>query len=113
MGGFCRWCGKAVDADGWLEGGCSAFVAAAKFTPAGRGLRTGVALAARSGPQRLALLGNCQCGVGLRRRTALAASTPWEDLVCSGPRRIALHRSATPVRYIVERRRERQLVLLA
>ena len=42
MGGFCRWLGKAADADGWLEGGCSAFVAAAKFTPAGRGFCTGV-----------------------------------------------------------------------
>ena len=42
MGGFCRWLGKAADADGWLEGGCSAFVAVAKFTPAGRGLCTGV-----------------------------------------------------------------------
>src|SRR6185312_10134203 len=29
-------------ADGWLEGGCSAFVAVAKFTPAGRGFCTGV-----------------------------------------------------------------------
>lgn len=36
-------------------------------------------LAACSGPRRLALLGNCQCGVGLRRRTALAATTSWED----------------------------------
>ena len=42
MGGFCRWRGKAAGADGWLEGGCSAFVAVAKFTPAGRRLCTGV-----------------------------------------------------------------------
>ena len=42
MDGFCRWRGKAADADGWLEGGCSAFVAVAKLTPAGRGLCTGV-----------------------------------------------------------------------
>jgi hypothetical protein len=40
-----------------------------------------------SGPWRLTLLGNCQCGVGLRRRTALAASASWDDLACSGPRR--------------------------
>ena len=42
MGGFCRWRGKAAGADGWLEGGCSAFVAVAKFTPAGKGLCTSV-----------------------------------------------------------------------
>ena len=42
MGGFCRWRGKAAGADGWLEGGCSAFVAVAKFMPVGRGLCTGV-----------------------------------------------------------------------
>jgi len=45
------------------------------------------ALAACSGPRRLALLGNCQCGVGLRRRTALAASAAWDDLAGRGLRR--------------------------
>ena len=42
-----------------------------------------------SGPRRLALLRNGQCGVELRRRTALAASASWDDLACSGLRRVA------------------------
>ena len=42
MGGFCRWHGKAADADGWLDGGCCGFVAVAKLTPAGRGFCIGV-----------------------------------------------------------------------
>ena len=46
-------------------------------------------VAACSGLRRLALLGNGQCGVGLRRRTALAASTSWDDLACSGLWRVA------------------------
>jgi hypothetical protein len=37
------------------------------------------ASAACSGPRRLALLGNCQCGVGLRQRTALVATTLWDN----------------------------------
>ena len=35
-----------------------------------------------SGPRRLALPGNRQCGVGLRRRTALAAPMSWDNLAC-------------------------------
>jgi hypothetical protein len=42
-------------------------------------------VAACSGPPRLALLGNGQCGVGLRRRTALMVSASWDDLACNGP----------------------------
>jgi hypothetical protein len=33
--------------------------------------------------------GNGQCGVGLRRRMTLAASTLWDDLACSGSWRVA------------------------
>jgi hypothetical protein len=46
-------------------------------------------VAACSGPWWLALLGNSQCGVGLRWRTSLAASASWDDLACSGPWRVA------------------------
>ena len=69
-------------------------------------------LAACSGLRRLALLGNCQCGVGLRRRAALAAPISWDGLACSGLRRVAQPCSATPVWYIIEWRRKRQLGLL-
>ena len=41
-----------------------------------------------SGPWRLALRGNRQSGVGLRRRMALAASASWDDLAGSGLRRV-------------------------
>ena len=54
-----------------------------------RGLSLGCRLNACCGQRRLALFGNGQCGVGLRRRTALAASVSWDDLVCSGPWRVA------------------------
>ena len=50
---------------------------------------------------------------GLRRRAALAAPTSWDDLACSGLRRVAQPSSATPVWYIVEWRRKQQLGLLA
>jgi len=70
-------------------------------------------LAVCRGQRQLALLSNCQFGVGLRRRMALATTTSWEDLVRSGLWRVALHRSATPVWYIIERWRGRQLGLLA
>jgi hypothetical protein len=56
-----------------------------------------------SGLRRLTLLGNCQCGVGLRRMTALAAPSPWDGLACSGLRRVAQFCSATLVWYIVEK----------
>jgi len=55
----------------------------------GRGLSHFVSVAAGSGPWRLALLGNCQCGAGQRLVTALAASTSCDDLACSGLRRVA------------------------
>jgi len=46
-------------------------------------------LAACSGLRRLALLGNCWFGVELRQKIALAATTLWDDLACSGLRRVA------------------------
>jgi hypothetical protein len=46
-------------------------------------------LAACSRPRWQTLLGSGQCGVGLRRRTALAATAGWDDWACSGPRRVA------------------------
>ena len=63
-------------------------------------------LAACSGLRRLALLDNCQCGVGLHRRAALAAPISWDGLACSGLRRVAQLWSATPVWYFVERWRK-------
>jgi len=63
-------------------------------------------LAACSGLRRLALLGNCQCGVGLRQMAALAAPSSCDGLACSGLRRVAQLCSATPVWYIVERWRK-------
>ena len=52
------------------------------------GRRMFVDVAACTGPWRLALRGNHQCGMGLRRRMALAASTLWDDLAGSGLRRV-------------------------
>ena len=46
-------------------------------------------LAACSGLRWLALLGNCQCGVGLRHEAVLAKPSSWDDLACSGLRRVA------------------------
>ena len=54
-------------------------------------------LVACSGLRRLALLGSYQCGVGLRRRAALATPTSWDGLACSRLWRVAQHCSATLV----------------
>jgi hypothetical protein len=37
------------------------------------------------------VLDNGQCGVGLHRRTTLAAMTSWDEYACSGLRQIAQH----------------------
>ena len=112
-----RW--KATDglagrlgAGGELEGGCLAHAAETKIILAAGIVTWMLDLAACSGLQRLTLLGNCQCGVGLRRKAVLAAPSPWDDLVCSGLWWVAQLCSATPVWYIIERWRKRHLGLL-
>jgi len=101
-----------LGAGGEFEGGCLAHAAETKII-----LTVGVVtwmldLAACSRLWRLTLLGKCQCGVGLRRKAALAAPSSWDGLVCSGLWRVAQLCLATPVWYIVERWRKRQLGLL-
>ena len=73
-----------LSAGGELEGGCRAYAAATNVVLATGGCLMFVGWAACSGLRRLALLCSCQCGVGQRRRAALAASTRWDDLTCSG-----------------------------
>ena len=73
-----------LGAGGELEGGCRAHAAATNFVLAIGGCLMFVGLAACSGLRWLALLCNCRCNVGQRRRAALAATTRWDDLACSG-----------------------------
>jgi hypothetical protein len=81
-----------LGASGELDGGCRAHAAATNVVLAIGGCLMFVGLAACSGLWRLALLCNCQCGVGQHRRAALAATTRWDDLTCSGLwRAVQLH----------------------
>ena len=76
---FCRWRDKVVGADGWFEGGYRAHVVVTNVYWKSGVVAWVSALSACSGSRRMALLGNCQCGVGLCRRTALATTTSWDD----------------------------------
>ena len=73
-----------LDAGGELEGGCRAHAAATNVVLATGGCLMFVGLAACSGLRWLALLCSCQCDVGQHWRMALAATTRWDDLTCSG-----------------------------
>jgi len=75
---------ERLGAGGELKGGCRAHAAATNVVLATGGCLMFVGLAACNGLRRLALLCSCQCGVGQRRRAALAATTRWDDLACSG-----------------------------
>ena len=70
-------------------------------------------MAACSGLRRLALSGNGQCGVGLRRRTALAATASFDNWACSGLRRVAQLGWGHPMGYNIGRRRKRLPCLAA
>jgi hypothetical protein len=72
-----------------FDGGCQAHVVAFAVVVAARGCRILVGLAACSGPRLLALLSGCQCGTGMRRKTAFVATTTWDDQACSGLRWVA------------------------
>jgi hypothetical protein len=65
-------------------------------------------LVARSGPQRLVLPGNRQCGAGLRRRTVLAASAVGVDLVGSESRRVVFNMAVSTWCDTSSERRRRQ-----
>ena len=54
----------------------------------GQGSSLGCRLSARSGPRRPMLHCNHRCGVGRRRKTALAATAMRDDSACSGLRRL-------------------------
>jgi len=93
VGGDTSWPGGGRTATGMagrlgasdkLDGGSRAHAAATNVVLAIGGCLMFVGLAACSGLRRLALLCNCQCGMGQRRRAALAATTRWDDLTCSG-----------------------------
>ena len=73
----------------------------------GQGLLLDCRLTACSGPRQLALLGNGQCGVGLRRMMVLAAPASWDNLTCSGLQRVAQPGCGLLVQYKVERWRKR------
>ena len=71
------------------DGGCLAHAVAFAVVVAVRGCRMLVGLVGCSEPQRLALLSGCQFGVGLRWKTALVATTTWDDQACYIWRQVA------------------------
>jgi hypothetical protein len=69
--------------EGEFNGGCQAHMVEFVVVVATGGCRMLVRLAACSGSWQLA------CGVGLHQKTALVATTMWDDQACSGFRRVA------------------------
>ena len=82
------WHGCTVQS-GKLKGGCRAQAVATEIMLVAGVVAWMLVLAACSRLRRLALLGNCRIVVELRQKTALAATTLWDDLACSGLRRVA------------------------
>jgi len=95
FGGGVEWSSAGWQASWGLQSSCGGICPPG----GGQGLSHFIGVAAGSGPWRLALLGNCQCGVGQHRRMVLAASTLGDDFACSRQRRVAQLGWAIPVRY--------------